>query len=69
MIKTIVVGPCRVCGSDILSRQIYMDDPANERGIILTVWGKTGYWTACSNKDCEQHEGEGTLSRRPHDLP
>jgi hypothetical protein len=40
-----------------------------ERGCILAgIGGETGYWAACCNTSCVNHEGKGTLSSRPRQL-
>ncbi len=67
--KTVRIGSCTECGSDVISRQVFLDDPNTIRGIQL-VWcrSETGYWAACSNSECFFHYGEGTLPSRPRDL-
>jgi hypothetical protein len=67
--RRVRIGVCKTCGSDVMSYQVFLDDPNTIRGIQLAwVSGDTGYWAACSNKTCPHHWGEGTLPQRPRNM-
>lgn len=67
--KTVRIGACVECGHDVMSHQVFLDDPRTIRGIQL-AWcrSETGYWAACSNPSCIRHFGEGTLPERPRNM-
>lgn len=67
--RRVRLGTCKVCKSEVVSLQVFLDDPDTIRGIQLAwVNAQTGFWAACSNPKCSHHYGEGTLPERPRDM-
>ena len=66
--KHALEGTCKLCAAPVMKHMVFMESPDTVRGITLEAGTKqTGYWCSCTNVECPNNYGEGTLPSRPRD--